>query len=97
MKQSSPVDNVRLLRNVLRDNDVSLGEVADLSEVDTGRVVRQLAGEEPLAPDVRKVALFLLRDRRIDHMIKVINILNVEGKTKMAEALTDVVQGWLDD
>ena len=97
MKQSLPMDEVRPLRNALRDNGVSLGEIADLSEVDTGAVIRQLAGEEPLDFEVRKVALFLLRDRKTDHMVKVINILNVEGKTELAEALTEMVNGWLDD
>jgi len=97
MKQSPSSDDIRLLRNALRDNEIGLGEVADLAHMDTGVVTRQLAGEQPLDPDVRKVALFLLRDRRIDLMVKVINILNLEGKTKMAETLMEVVNGWLDE
>lgn len=91
------MDDVRLLRDALRDNGVSLDEVADLADVDTWAVMWQLAGEEPLDPEVRKVALFLLRDGKVDHMVKVINILNAEGETKMAEALIEVVNGWLDD
>jgi hypothetical protein len=97
MKQARAMDEVHLLRNALQDYEVSQGEIADLALVDMGTVVRQLAGEEPLDPEVCKVAFFLLRDRRIDYMLKVINILNLEGKTKMAETLTEVVQGWLDE
>ena len=97
MRHDRPADDVHLLRNALRDNEVSLGEVADLALVDTGAVIRQLGGEEPLDPEVRRVAFHLLRDRRIDLMLKVINILNVEGKAKLAEALTEMVQGWLDE
>ena len=85
------------MRSNLRDNGISLGEIADLADVDTGLVVRQLAGEEPLDPEVRKVALFLLRDRKTEMMVKIINILNVEGKTKLAETLTQMVNDWLDD
>ena len=97
MRQNSQMDDVRLLGNALRDNEISLGEIADLAHEDPAAVIRQLAGEEPLAPEVRKVVFFKLRETRVDLMIKVINILNVEGNTKMAETLTELVNEWLDE
>ena len=91
------MDRVSLLRNVLNDNGVNLAEIADLAGEDTGVVVKQFTGEALLSPEVQRVALALLRDRKTDLMVKVINILSVEGKTEVAQMLTEMLNEWFDD
>jgi hypothetical protein len=97
MKKDSSADELHLFRSVLRDNGISLGEIAEVSGVDLAAVIRQFGGEEPVNPRARRFALELLRHKKTDLMIRVTNILNVEGKTKLADAFTDMVNEWLDE
>ena len=91
MKKTLSADEAELLRSVLQENDISLDEIANLTGEDLPALLRQLDGQEPLDPRVRRMALELLDGKLLDLMIQVIRILQVKGKAQLADALADMV------
>ena len=97
VKRALSADEVHLFRNVLQENEIPLDEIASLTGEDLPAVLRQVDGQEPLNPRVRRMAVELLDGKLLDPMIRVIRILQVKGKTELADALADMVnRGLLD-